>query len=229
MTSTRLLRFSLLVLLMVLWPAVPAGAEAYEAEHGVSRFALLADAAAEAPEAADEIRPRMPDRVAFSKGSWTFDTFATATSNINDRPHGNFVGGGVGGAYYFEDRWALRGELLGLFVDQAGDSAGAAGFSLLLRHHFYQEGRLSLFIEGGAGLLQSSVSIPDGDRDDSRDGTNFNFTPQASLGFTWALEERTHLFGGFRYLHISNAGTNGGDRNPGVDSIGGFMGIMFSF
>jgi hypothetical protein len=43
------------------------------------------------------------------------------------------------------------------------------------------------------------------------------------VGASWMLT------GCFRYLHISNASTMGISRNPDIDSLGGQVGVLFSF
>jgi len=166
----------------------------------------------------------------FAKGTWSFDTFVLATSNINHQPHANFFGGGIGLNYYLKDGVALRAEFIGLGIDQGGDDAAGAGFNLLGRYHFYQEDRLSFFAEGGAGVLETNFSVPDGPRANNEDGTNFNFTLHAGLGANYRLQGNTYLTGALRYMHVSNAGIDGSsDRNPGLDSIGGYVGLMFTF
>jgi len=166
---------------------------------------------------------------AFLKGSWTLDAFAFATASIEGDPFATPFGGGVGGSYYVADYFALRAELLGVGVHQGSDDAAGVGFSLLARWHFYHRDRLTLFFEGGAGLLQSDVSVPDGDPAQEEDGTHFNFTPQASVGATYRLKDNLHLIGAARYLHISNANKSGEDENPGLDTVGGYVGLLWTF
>lgn len=180
---------------------------------------------------ADSVGPEaaQPQREPFTRGSWAVDVFGIATSNINNEPGANLYGGGLGLSYYVEDNLAIRAEAIGLGLDQNGDDAAAGGLTLLARWHFYRQPRWSLFVEGGAGFLISDVSIPDGSRSRDEDGTNFNFTPQAGVGATYQLADNMHLVGGFRYIHISNASIEGGSRNPGNDTIGGYLGVMFTF
>jgi len=175
------------------------------------------------PEAAR--RNRKP----FSHGSWAVDAFALATTNVNDEPHANLFGGGVGLSYYIKNNLAIRAEAIGLGVEQNGDDTAAGGLTLLARWHFYRQPRWSLFVEGGAGFLISDASIPDGLSAREENGTHFNFTPQVGLGATYHLADNMHLIGGFRYIHISNADIAGDDENPGNDTVGGYLGVMFTF
>ncbi len=166
---------------------------------------------------------------AFLKGSWTLDAFAFTTADVIGDPHATLYGGGVGGSYYVVDHFALRAELFGLGAHQSTDDAAGFGFSLLARWHFFHQDRLTLFLEGGAGLIQTDVSVPDGDPAAQEDGTHFNFTPQASLGATWRLEENLHLIGAARYIHVSNADKSGEDENPSLETLGGYVGLLWTF
>ncbi|MDX1682878.1 MAG: acyloxyacyl hydrolase, partial [Phycisphaeraceae bacterium] len=84
------------------------------------------------------------------------------------------------------------------------------------------EDRYTVYLDGGAGLQHSGESIP-------ADGTNFNFRPQVGIGFTWHIDENIHLMSGARWLHISNAGINGDDQNPGFDGAQVYAGVSIPF
>ncbi len=165
---------------------------------------------------------------AFKQGSWAVDAFGLGAGGLDDELDATY-GGGVGLSYYFRDHLALRGEFIGLGLDQEGDDAAGGGFTLLGRWHFYEHDRLTLYVEGGAGFLQSDVSVPDGPAQSGNDGTHFNFTPQAGLGATYRLRDRLYLTGGARFMHISNADISGDDENPGTNTIGGYVGLMWTF
>jgi len=194
---------------------------------GGLRVALLGDT--DVPFAVDEAKSGDEDSGPFAEGTRRIEPYAFALSNINDGSHANLFGAGVGVNYYIKDNVAVRGELFGTGVDQGGDNGGGAGFNLLGRWHFYERPRWRLFTEGGAGVLQTSVSLPDGSRATDDNGTNFNFSLHAGLGATYQIKQGTHLIGAFRYTHISNAGISGEDENPGLDTIGGYLGLSFRF
>lgn len=167
---------------------------------------------------------------AFTKGSWMGDVFGVAMAGVDGADgDATFTGGGVGASYYLWDDFAMRGELIGLHVAQHGDDAAAGGLNLFTRWHFLHRERFTLFAEIGGGLLQADVSIPDDDRSRGDDGTNFCFTAHGGLGATYQLTDRTHVFGAFRYLHLSNARLEGAERNPSEEAIGGYMGLMVAF
>jgi hypothetical protein len=43
------------------------------------------------------------------------------------------------------------------------------------------------------------------------------------------LRPGTHLLAGLRWIHVSNNGLAGRDRNPDIEAIGPQMGILISF
>jgi len=100
------------------------------------------------------------------------------------------------------------------YHDQPGDDALSINPELVLRWHFVNEDIWTIYLEGGLGVLVSTDLVPD-------EGTGFNFTPRAGIGFTRLIdpESRCRLEGGVRWHHISNARINGDVRNPSRDSI----------
>jgi len=104
-----------------------------------------------------------------------------------------------------------------------GPGDGLAGATVLLRYNFVQpDARFVPYLQIGAGGLYS-----DADRDGAQRliGEAFEFNLQASLGLRAFLSDKcaVSLEGGYR--HISNA--NLADRNVGVDSVGGQVGLSW--
>jgi hypothetical protein len=158
-------------------------------------------------------------------------------------PKGSFTVG-INGGYYvevhspnervnpytLENRWYVK-DGLGIGVDVIGytldakdgfDDAGAAGLNLGLRHHVYERGDFSLFLEAAVGMIYADDEFPPG-------GTRFNYTEQAGVGVTYRLRENLFFVGGGRFIHISNAYIHGRDQNPGVNAFGGYAGLMWQF
>ncbi len=128
--------------------------------------------------------------------------------------------GGVGLSYFLVDDLSLNFELNGFYVDQEGEDSSPIGvnFNLLLRWHFFKRDSWTIYFDGGAGMLYTSDDVPD-------NGSSFNFTPQAGLGMSFALNEKARLLLGARWHHISNANTY--DENPGRDSVQAYVGLSF--
>jgi hypothetical protein len=130
----------------------------------------------------------------------------------------------LAGGYYLFNNFSANLSLDGYALDtEFQDTYVGGGITLLFRYHFLEIGdRFTMYLDGGAGVIYSDKEIPDF-------GTHFNFTPQASLGATFRVYDNVHLFGGARYFHISNAAIQGVDENPGLDAVGGYVGLMFDF
>ncbi len=164
-------------------------------------------------------RPQVP---VFEAGTWTFQTYGSAAFGDEN---GEIYTGRIGFGYYVFDGVSLSLEALGFHMNiEEGhdDEAWALGLDLILRHHILQRENWSLFAELGGGIQQSSEPVPNG-------GTHFNFRPMAGVGLTWQLTDDVHLLAGARWLHISNAGKDGIENNPGYDSAEIYAGIMVPF
>jgi predicted porin len=161
----------------------------------------------------------------FPKGTWTVDLYASYNASV---AKGESVSSGVAGvSYYFAERHAVRAEVVGHFLDNDGDSpdaddSWAPGANIGLRWHFHERDRLTLFIEGIAGLFYGQHNFPKG-------GTHFNFNEQFGLGATYRIDGNVHFLGGVRYMHISNARIRGADENPSYDGLGGYVGVLFNY
>ena len=70
------------------------------------------------------------------------------------------------------------------------------------------------------GLLFTEDNVPS-------NGSDFNFTPQAGLGFTFDAGDSARWLIGLRWYHISNA--NSHRSNPGRDSVMLWVGMTFPF
>ena len=133
-----------------------------------------------------------------------------------------FAGGRFGGSYYFKDRLAISADVPVYWARQKNPGI-AAGFDLLVRWHWFERDHLSLYLDGGAGFLLADRNVPPR-------GTHFNFTPQVGIGVTYLLDDRTYLYCGTRFWHLSNAGIWGSNRNPSIDkSFMGYVGMGWRF
>jgi len=124
----------------------------------------------------------------------------------------------------------LRGNfeaILGLSYSEIyiGPGSYVVGLAALLRYNFVQTGsRLIPFVQGGSG-----IAYTDAYKDNSQDaiGQALEFTPQASLGFRYLIQENWSLDAEGMYHHISNGGM--AQRNAGINAFGGFLGLTYFF
>ena len=136
--------------------------------------------------------------------------------------------------YFLIDGLSLSAELNVLYIDQTtqpgldpAEDGWGVHFALLARWHFVSGDSWSLYLDGGAGILGSTVRTPGPGPDDARGGSYLNFTPQVGGGFTYEFQPQARLMIGCRWFHISNARTS--DNNPGSDSLLFYAGVMFPF
>lgn len=106
------------------------------------------------------------------------------------------------------------------FFNHEPKSGTAAGGAAILRYNFLSGDTFIPFLEAGAGIISL-----DFDLDTQADG--LNFTTQGGLGFHYFFSERTALTGGWRFLHISNAGIN--SPNVGINTSLFLVGVSYFF
>lgn len=132
--------------------------------------------------------------------------------------------------YFFVDRFSINPQLSGHWIDanQETDVLGV-DYSILLRWHFIEYKKLSVFIDAGPGVAYFDHGFPGVDDENSKGGTHFNFFLQGGLGATYELREHLHLLGAVRWTHVSNGGLQGADRHPGSDALAFSVGLLWTF
>jgi hypothetical protein len=127
---------------------------------------------------------------------------------------------GVEFDYFIADELSLDIGINLIDVTQTGDDTDGFNFTLQLRWHAIAKEDWSFFVEGGVGLLFTEHNVP-------TDGSDFNFTPQVGLGFSFDANDSARWLIGLRWHHISNANTH--RTNPGRDSLMLWVGMTFPF
>jgi hypothetical protein len=79
-----------------------------------------------------------------------------------------------------------------------------------------------LFAEAGLGPSWSDTAVPAG-------GTRFNYLALAGLGVSRRVARHTSATVGFRWMHVSNNGREGHDRNPDIQGLGGVGAVSVAF
>jgi hypothetical protein len=160
----------------------------------------------------------------FPRGYRTLDFQGQFIQEVTNQRKDQLAGGSFGFDYYLLDRVAVEADFPLYHVDRSGlPGTIAGGFTLLARLNFLEFDPWSVFIDGGAGALLAGNRVP-------AYGTNFNFTPQAGFGFTYRLHDGVDLIAGSHFFHLSNAGADGGNHNPGINgAMEGYAGLMFRF
>ncbi|HEX9698786.1 MAG TPA: acyloxyacyl hydrolase [Acidobacteriota bacterium] len=99
-----------------------------------------------------------------------------------------------------------------------GQIAWALGGNLLYEHHFLAGRRVLPVWKIGAGFLYADREVPAGE-------TRHNFSVLTALGVDVMVAERSALFLGYRFHHVSNADT--GRINPGINAHTMMFGLTF--
>ncbi len=129
--------------------------------------------------------------------------------------------GGLSFSYFAADDLSVDFEFNGLYFDQdTAENAGGFNFNLLLRWHVLARDDWSLFVDIGAGVMETSDAVPAG-------GSSFNFIAQVGGGISFDISDEVRLLTGVRWHHISNGRTF--DTNPSQDSLYVYAGLSFPF
>lgn len=218
-----------------LWTVAPAAAswpagDADRASRGpLTEESLVASATLRWPQIGDDTsasasESTLPESstspAEFSAGSWTFNTYGSAI--FGDSGKGEMYLAHVGAGYYLGDYASLNIEVFGGYVRSGIDDDGVVGgFDLVYRNHFVRsEGDArTVFFEAGAGCQQASTDFS-GHR-------HFNFRLRVGFGATFRLGDRSRLFLGANYIHISDAGIEGG--GGGFDGPMVYVGLKLPF
>lgn len=152
---------------------------------------------------------------------WYVEILGNGLADVTNRQVG--MGGLTGGVgYYFFDNLAINLDVSGYGFNEGQPSGAAVSMTLGLRHHLLNFGTASLFMDVAGGIIEASSELPSG-------GTHLNNMFYVGPGIAYPIRDNVWLIGGVRYFHISNAQSEGPDRNPSINAIQGVVGIMFRF
>jgi len=105
-------------------------------------------------------------------------------------------------------------------VRRGGATIYGAGITPLgLKFNFGQQTWIKPFVAASVGFLYFTDDVP------VPDSSHFNFTPEVGLGLQFFLAPKRAVTIGYKYFHISNAGT--GNHNPGLDNNVIYAGFSF--
>jgi hypothetical protein len=133
---------------------------------------------------------------------------------LND-PHGSGL---------FAGNFEFLGEVFGGAI-VVGPGDAIAGGTLIFRYNFIQpSARFVPYFQLGVGGVYTDI---DETKSFGQVSLPVEFNLQGTAGLRYLLNDRWSLVGEFGYRHISNAGLH--SPNVGIDSLGGNVGIGFSF
>lgn len=108
------------------------------------------------------------------------------------------------------------------YVSQRGVDAMLLGVSTGVRGRVYRRGRVGIFLEFDVGISEADTATPPR-------GTRFNYLACGGAGATITLRRDVHLLAAMRWVHVSNGGLAGRDRNPDIEAVGPGIGVLIGF
>lgn len=108
------------------------------------------------------------------------------------------------------------------YVWQRGTDGWLFGLTWGARGRIVTHTRWSAFWEFEVGISEADTQVPPR-------GTRFNYLVLGGGGVTFRLRPGVHALGGVRWVHVSNNGLAGRDRNPDIEAVGPALGVLLAF
>ncbi|HEY7500392.1 MAG TPA: acyloxyacyl hydrolase [Vicinamibacterales bacterium] len=108
------------------------------------------------------------------------------------------------------------------FVSQRGTDAYLVGATFGVRCRVYHRQRWAAFLELKVGVSGADTFVPPR-------GTRFNYLALGGAGATVRLRRSIHGLAGLEWIHVSNGGFAGRDRNPDIEAVGLKVGVLIGF
>lgn len=108
------------------------------------------------------------------------------------------------------------------FVSQRGTDAYLVGATFGVRGRVYRGKRWAAYLEVKVGVSDADTAVPPR-------GTRFNYVALGGGGATLRLRRYLHGIAGLEWVHVSNGGFAGRDRNPDIEAIGLKVGVLVGF
>jgi hypothetical protein len=191
-----------------------------EAKDSESVASSLATSATELNGSPEKKNPLIRRANGFSRGTRKWQTYASAAAG--DQGKGEMYGLHVGYGYFLRDYLSVNIDIMGAYIRSGIDDNGvAAGLDVIFRRHFswVNDDLWSAYLDIGGGLQLQSTNFAGNRR--------FNFRVMGGGGVTIRITDQVRMMGGIRYLHISDAGIEGG--GGGFDGFMFYTGAMFPF
>ena len=136
--------------------------------------------------------------------------------------HEELAGVSTGLTYGLRDGLVLTATGSLTHVWQPGSNAAAIAALVGVRGRVFRTSRVAVFLELEIGASDADTLVPPR-------GTRFNYLAQGGVGSTVRVGRRTHLLAGVKWIHVSNGGLAGRDRNPDIEAVGPMLGLLLGF
>lgn len=108
------------------------------------------------------------------------------------------------------------------YVDQRGPDAWLFGTTSGVRWRMLERRRVAVFLEVEVGISRADMPTPPR-------GTRFNYLLLGAAGITTRVARGTHLLTGIKWIHVSNNGLAGPNRNPDIEAVGPRISVLRRF
>lgn len=136
----------------------------------------------------------------------------------------------IGLLYRARKFMALGAEFSTVYVNDDKNNTWGAGLRPFVRFYPLHREHFKLFFQSGAGLIlfADTYPKPSGFFGDNREGTRLNGSPKYGIGAEFKLGRHITGQAGLWHIHFSNGDNPGDNRNPGHDSNGFSIGLMYT-
>jgi len=108
------------------------------------------------------------------------------------------------------------------FVSQRGVDAYLMGGTFGVRGRVYRHRHVNAFVELKVGVADADTYVPPR-------GTRFNYLALGGGGAIVRVRRGVHALVGIEWVHVSNGGFAGRDRNPDIEAVGLKVGVLIAF
>lgn len=135
----------------------------------------------------------------------------------------------IGLLYSVRSYMALGVEFTAYYVADDVNNTYGLGIRPFVRFYPVNKENFRLFFQSGAGLIWFAQPFPQpsGFFGDRRIGTQLNGCPKYGIGTELNINKRLSTQLGLWHVHVSNGNNPSRDRNPGHDSNGFSIGLMY--
>ena len=186
--------------------------------------ALLAAVLASSSAAAQSSAAAAPADDPFSRHRWNLELAthgAIETWNYNGS-HEDMTSIDTGITYGVGRGVTLKMRSALYRVWQRGTDGYLFGVTTGVRSRILRHDRWSLFWEFEVGVSESDTYVPPR-------GTRFNYLALGGGGATLRIRPGVHALLGLRWVHVSNNGLAGRNRNPDIEAVGPTAGLLIGF
>ena len=201
-------RFVLIIIILFLAPTFTQAAEEAESTLNINTKSLV------------EKNDGHTNKNEFSRGTRKWQIYPSFAGG--DQGKGNLYALHFGYGKFLWDQFSFNVDVFGTYIRSGIDDNGVGlGLDLIFRQHFLMKNddTYSVYLDLGGGFEKQSTNFA-GNR-------QFNFRVLGGGGGTVRVTENVRLMGGLRYLHISDAGIDGG--GGGFDGYQVYGGVMLPF